>query len=65
MSEPLRIEQDPSRDLVTIEGVKYAGELFRGLGNVGFKPGTLIRIEKREDGALTVREFAPGETVVA
>ena len=56
MDEALIIEQDAARDIVTINGVKYSGHLFRTLALC--EPGTWLRFEGRRDGAITV--FTPG-----
>jgi hypothetical protein len=48
---PLSIEQDCDRGVVTIEGMKYAFELFQQFGVVTV--GQVLRIDKREDGVLT------------
>jgi hypothetical protein len=52
-NQPLRFDYDDERDVLTIEGVAYAGGLFRtlGLAPVGAK----IEIVAREDDVLTVR----------
>ena len=60
---PLRIEYDESIDLLKVDGIRYAGTLFRGFCNLPI--GTLMRIEKREDGVITVRSYASGESVIA
>ena len=52
---------DADRDVATIAGVQYAGELFRGLGF--FDPGTKIEILRREDGCLTVRTIYAHELI--
>lgn len=59
--DDLSIEYDRARDVVTIEGVRYAGVLFRSLGVRGFEPGKWLRIEQRADGMLTVHSV-PDET---
>jgi hypothetical protein len=48
----LRFEYDPFADVLTIEGVKYAGEVFRGLGLT--PPGKWVRIVDRRDGVVTL-----------
>jgi len=62
MNEPLKIEFEPN-DVVVIEGVRYACELFRGIGV--FPVGRLIRIVARDDDVLTIHQYAPGEQVTA
>jgi hypothetical protein len=55
--EPLKIDYDFETDVVTIEGIRYAGGLFRGLGIGGLEPGTALRIVNRDDGVLTVEQL--------
>ena len=40
-------------DVVTIYGIKYSGDLFRGLG-LETPVGKAFRIVKREDGVVTI-----------
>ena len=49
---PLLIDYDEATDIVRINGVPYAGMLFRAL-QLG-QPGTWLRIEGRADDVLTV-----------
>jgi hypothetical protein len=42
----LAFSYEPGRDVLTIEGVEYSGELFRQLGIA--PPGSWMRIVKRE-----------------
>lgn len=55
MTATLIYEYDEQRDVLTVEGVQYAGELFRSFGML--PPGTVLRIDKREDGVLTVTDM--------
>lgn len=56
---PLDIQHDAERDVVTICGIAYAGDLFRALG---FGPiGTVLRIDKRADGVVTLTRAARSE----
>ena len=59
----LAIDYDEGRDIVTIEGVRYCGELFRSFGIA--PTGTLLRIMARDDGVITLQKYAPGEQVTA
>ena len=43
-------------DTYEIRGIKYSGQLFRGLGVNGFAEGTIIKIVKRSEGYLTVEK---------
>lgn len=63
--QTIEMVYDRDRDIVTINGVKYAGAFFRSFGIHGAPVGSLLRIIKRDDGTLTVEKFAPGETVIA
>lgn len=54
MAEPLRFEYDEATDIITIEGARYAGRLFRELGEEGMKPGSLFRLLRRDDGVITI-----------
>ena len=54
-TEGLAYQYDQDTDVITIEGVKYAGEVFRTLS---FAPiGTKLQIEGREGGTVTVRRI--------
>lgn len=52
--ELLKFEYDPAQDILTIEGIKYSGGLFRGLGISPSHPDEVMRIVKREDDVLAV-----------
>lgn len=45
---------DPVTDSIMIEGIRYAGDLLRGLGRL-VPVGSVVRIEKRDDDVLTLR----------
>jgi len=49
----LAYSYDRVADVMTIEGVKYSGELLRQLGVIPV--GSLIRVVGRQDGVLTLR----------
>jgi len=52
----MRIEYDPETDILTIEGVKYSGELFRRLGGIGpGQPDEVMRVMSRNDGVLVLQ----------
>jgi hypothetical protein len=55
LSEHVQI--DDENDVVTICGIRYAGALFRGLGEA-LPVGRLFHVEKREDGVLTIFQHA-------
>lgn len=47
---------DAEQDVMTIEGIRYSGELFRELG-FSAQVGQLLRVVERTDGVVTlVRE---------
>ena len=50
----LQFSYDEARDVLTIEGIRYSGELFRGIG-LETPVGAWIQIVKREDGVVTLR----------
>lgn len=53
-ADALNIEYDSDRDLLKIDGMIYAGTLFRALSLA--EPGTWLRIVSRGNGVLTVRQ---------
>ena len=52
--DPLNFSYDYSKDVMTIDGIKYSGELFRGLA---FKivEDEYFQIIERENGVITVQ----------
>jgi hypothetical protein len=57
------IQIDDAADVITIYGIRYSGELFRGLG-FDLRPDQSFQIVKREDGVITIkvtRESAGGQ----
>ena len=53
----LQIDYDQAQDIVRINGVLYAGLLFRAMQMA--QPGTWLRIEgRRNDGALIVHSVS-------
>ena len=50
--EVTNIAYHPDSDVLTINGVHYAAEVFRSLGVLPV--GSLVRIENREGGVLTL-----------
>jgi hypothetical protein len=54
---------DPSTDTITIEGTLYAGALFRdGFGGAAHS-GQILRIDKRDDGVVTITRLRDLETL--
>ena len=56
MPEPLRIEYDFIGDVLTIEGVRYSGDLFRSFGLTPTREGFLYTIINRQDGVVTIQQ---------
>jgi hypothetical protein len=48
------IQIDDEADIVTLYGIRYSGEIFRGLG-FDLRPGQSFKILKREDGVITIQ----------
>lgn len=55
----LRVRYDQGDDVLTAEDVRYAGELFRGLGLLPLN--TFVKLRAREDGVLTVQAIPEEE----
>lgn len=53
--KPLQFSYDVEQDILTIEGCKYSGVLFRALGLNGIETGKLFEIVDREDGVITLK----------
>lgn len=51
--EPLTITYSAAEDVLTIEGIRYAGDLFRQFGRFA-KPGTVFQFVERKDGVVTL-----------
>lgn len=49
----LDFSYDEERDVFMIEGVKWSGELLRAVGVNGVPVGSIIKIDKRDDGIVT------------
>lgn len=49
----LDFSYDTGNDIMTIEGIKYSGEIFRAFG-IGPTPGKWLRIISLENGVLNV-----------
>lgn len=58
MSKPLSFAYDEQRDELTVEGMKYSGQLFRAFAgtddSVGLSLHTPFIIRRREDGVIEV-----------
>ena len=55
----LDYEYDPSRDVLTVEGVEFEGEFFRWLGSKVMPRGTTLRICDEQVGVV----FRPTVTI--
>jgi hypothetical protein len=51
----MQFAYDPVDDVLTIEGIRYSGDLFRYFA-LETPPGRWIRILKREDGRITLEQ---------
>ncbi len=49
------VDVDHNARVVTIQGIKYAFDLFDHLGFTD--PGTVLRIENRSDGVVTLSKI--------
>jgi hypothetical protein len=54
--EALKVDYDQHTDVLTVDGVRYSGHIFRTLALCA--PGTWLRFEDRRDGVVSV--FTPG-----
>lgn len=56
----LNFSYDEVQDVITIEDIKYAGELFRQFGRV-FPLHAPLKVISRDDGVLVVAQIEPGD----
>ena len=49
----LNFHYDEAKDVMTIEGMKYAGLVFRELG-YGLEVGSEFRLKSREEGVIVL-----------
>lgn len=54
--DTLKIKYDMDADVVEIEGIKYAGDVFRQLGML-MPEGQLFRLVQREHGTLYIERI--------
>ena len=57
----LAVSYDADSDVLTIEGTRYAGSLFRALGAQGFAVGARLEIIARDDGVISLRRWYEAE----
>lgn len=55
--EPLKVEYNPSLDILTVEGIAYHGYVFRSLGLSPLRADEVFRVVKREDGIVTLQSY--------
>lgn len=60
MSQRLKYRYDVTKDLMTIEGLRFAGDFFRQFGHA-MPLDTPMKITVREDGFITVVQIEPGD----
>ncbi len=51
----LQFEYDETKDVLTIEGIQYSGELFRDWSANGMPVGQVFSIEKRSEEWFAIR----------
>lgn len=57
---------DPITDTIVIEGTRYSADFFRNLGcNFPAMVGQVLRVDKKEDGVVTVTRLEKYEFGVA
>lgn len=56
----LEMSYDEASDILTIEGIRYAGELFRQFGKV-MPLNTPLKLLSRDNGVLVVAQMEPGD----
>jgi hypothetical protein len=62
MSGKLNFSYDTERDVLTIEGQQYSGELFRAWAEGGLPTDQLFRFIRKEDGSFMIgKVFLPEE----
>ena len=55
--KPLAFSYDREHDVLTIEGMRYTGTLFRVFAEGGLAIGKALQIIHRQDGILTIKEL--------
>lgn len=60
-ARPLEIEVDNVRDEISIEGIRYAGEVFRGMA--WLPVGAVLKIVQREDGVVAMHWVGKNDVV--
>lgn len=60
---PIEVSIDAGLGILTIQGQRYTVDLFNAFGFAA--PGTVLEIERRDDGVLTVRRLGDVERMLA
>lgn len=60
-SDSLQISYDPKSDILTIDGIKYAGDLFRNMA-LSHWVGHVFKIISNDSGVLTLERLPQHET---
>lgn len=59
---PLNFAYDADRDVLTVEGVAYSGDLFRAWAAYGLVVNTpFVITRRRDDGAVTIERLLPAD----
>lgn len=53
----LDFHYDEQRDILTVEGINYSGEMFREFGIHGLELGTAFQLIERHDGAIILERL--------
>lgn len=61
--DELIVEYDWYTDVITIEGMRYSGDLFREFGG-GLAVGEYFQLIERKDGLITIRRLSPIRVLV-
>lgn len=57
MKPKLRYRYRRATDIMTVEGVRFAGEFFRTLGTHGPDVGAVLQVTERRDGVLMMKQL--------
>ena len=60
----IKITVDPGRKVVQVNGIDYDFKLFQALGEKGLSLGKGLRLERREDGVITLMKEEEGDKVL-
>jgi len=51
----MELSYDSENDIVTIEGTRYSGDIFRNFGQSGLGVGRIVEIIEAKDGMIVLR----------